>query len=405
MGNKKFKKLSKKAIIIITTVVVALVITGTMLYLFIPVKIDVDISAIQAVGSRLAVNAAEGDQPTSIYIPDTEGNISSTPLKILSFTDMHLDTYRKKGYFTMKFFIENIQTEKPDLVVLEGDVITSSTNRARVIQFCEVMEKLGVYWIAVLGNHEGDNARSISCEEFIDIYSSYSHCLIEKDKQHTAAGEEVWGNGNTQINILTTGGTVSQSLFFLDSGENISKDDAKKFNVPKDSYDYVKPSQVSWYKERVAMLDEGIKSMVFLHIPLCEYADAYEAAPKNAEGALNIGVEGEDGTMASFGEKREKVGCAKHNGGFFDAILESGSTQAVVAGHDHVNNFRIRYKGVWLCYNRFSGYSSYNAFNKKMSDKLNQGASIYTILADGTIEFGDIINGDRFNDSAAYKLY
>lgn len=401
------ERLRKKNIMLIVAlaVIIALGITGAMIYLFVPVKIDVDISSIQTVGSRVEVKKAEGDQPVSIYIPDEEGNISSTPFKILSFTDTHFDTYRKKGYFTMKFFIENIQTEKPDLVVIVGDLITSSTNRARAIQVCEVMEKLGVYWIAVLGNHEGDNGRSISRAEFAELYSSYPHCLVESDTKFTADGEQVWGNGNTQINILTTGGAVSQSLFFIDSGNRISKEDAEKFNLSKDDYDYVKPSQVSWYKERTAMLDEGVKSMVFLHIPLREYADAYEAAPKNVDGTLNIGTEGEDGTVTSFGEKREGVACSKHNGGLFDAILESGSTQAVVAGHDHVNDFRIRYKGVWLCYNRSSGYSSYNAYTKELSTKLMQGASIYTINASGEIEFSDIINGERFDDSKAYALY
>lgn len=400
------KKLSKKAIIIITIVsVIALGLSGTMCFLFIPVKIDVDISAIEAVGSRVEVIKAEGDKPTSIYIPDTEGNISSTPLKILSFTDMHLDTYRKKGYFTMKFFIENIQTEKPDLVVVVGDVVTSSTNRTRAIQFCEVMEKLGVYWVAVMGNHEGDNPLSISREEIVDIFSSYPHCLIEKEKKYTAGGEEVWGEGNTQINVLREGGAVSQSLFFLDSGNMISKQDAKKFGISKESYDYVKPSQVSWYRERVAKLEEGIKSMLFLHIALPEYKEAYEACPKSADGGLNIGTEGEDGTIASLGAKREKICSSEHNGGLFDAITELGSTKAVVVGHDHVNDFRIRYKGVWLCYNRASGYSSYNVVTKKQSDKLIQGASLYIIKSDGEIEFGDIINGERFDDSQAYKLY
>ena len=107
MGNKKLSK--KSVIIIVLAAVIALGITGTMCFLFIPVKIDVDISAIEAVGSRVEVIKAEGDRPTSIYIPDDEENISSTPLKILSFTDTHFDTYRKKGYFTMKYFIENIQ--------------------------------------------------------------------------------------------------------------------------------------------------------------------------------------------------------------------------------------------------------------------------------------------------------
>ncbi|MGI6213933.1 MAG: metallophosphoesterase family protein, partial [Christensenellales bacterium] len=163
MSSDISKKLVKSAVATVAAVV-AIVITGTVLLMF--EKIDVDIPAIQAVGSRIVVQAAEGDRPISVYIPDEEGNISSTPFKILSFTDTHFDTYRRKGRFTMDFLIKNIQIEKPDLVVIVGDVFASRTNRARVKQLCEVMEKLGVYWIPVLGNHEGDNLLSISREKF-----------------------------------------------------------------------------------------------------------------------------------------------------------------------------------------------------------------------------------------------
>lgn len=40
-----------------------------------------------------------------------------------------------------------------------------------------------------------------------------------------------------------------------------------------------------------------------------------------------------------------------------------------------------------------------------MSDKLEQGASIYYVNQDGTLSFGDIINRDYFDDTEVMKLY
>ncbi|HOB63632.1 MAG TPA: metallophosphoesterase [Clostridia bacterium] len=395
----------KKLIMIIVAAVLVLAIVGVMLYLFVPVKIAVDIDSVRYVGTDVVVRDAADGQHKEIFKSDGNGGISDKPFKILAFTDTHFDTYKKKGSFTVKYMLENIYMEKPDLVVFVGDVVTSATNRARAKQLAEVMEKLGVYWAAVLGNHEGDNIRSISRKEFVELYASYPHCLISAEEKFTSGGEKVWGNGNTQIDILAADGSIAQTLFFIDSGNEISDEDAKAFGVEKGSYDYVKPSQIKWYSERVATLPEGTRSTMFLHIPFPEYADALNDVPRKVDGTFDYGAVSENGTKALFGGALEGVASPKYNSGLFDAILEGGSTKTVVCGHDHINDFRIVYKGVTLCYNRASGYSSYNAYSKNKARELGQGATVYTVNADGSIEFTDILNRERFDVSEAYKLY
>lgn len=379
--------------------------TGTMLGLFVNVGIDVDISAIEKVGTDIKLIYASNGDPLAIYKSNGKEGISSEPFKILAFTDTHFDTNRKKGSYTIKYMVANIQRERPDLVVFVGDVITSSSNKKRVEQVCEAMEKLGVYWIPVLGNHEGDNARSISREKFVEIYSSYPHCLIDGDKKHTADGQEVWGNGNTQINILNQGGAVSQSLFFLDSGNKVSKEDAKTLDIRRRSDDFVKESQIKWYEERVDALSPGTKSMLFFHIPLLEYKDAVEEAVKTEDGGFDYEATSAEGTRVIFGVSQEKVGSSDYNSGLFDSIVKKASTKVVICGHDHVNNYQILYKNVLLCYNRSSGYSSYSAVKNGLSSVTEQGASIYYVNQDGTLSFGDIINRNYFDDSEVLKLY
>ncbi|MBP5152780.1 MAG: hypothetical protein ILP13_07715, partial [Lachnospiraceae bacterium] len=61
------------------------------------------------------------------------------------------------------------------------------------------------------------------------------------------------------------------------------------------------------------------------------------------------------------------------------------SVEAVMCGHDHVNNVLVKYKGVYLGY----GYSVDNeAYGDKiMKSGLQRGAVVITIKTDGTLEF------------------
>lgn len=393
--SEKFMSMGKpkRIVIICVSVLLILGILGGALYLFIPVNMKIDMQSINKIQNNvILLKATEESGQQALAKVDDEGNITDEPFKIVSFTDTHLDTYRKKTEVTMDMIIKNINREKPDLVVFVGDIITSSNNSIRRKQLCEVMEKFGVYWATVLGNHEGEGFLTLSREKQVEKFASYPHCLVESDTKKTSDGTIVWGNGNYTVNILKADGKVRQSLVFIDSGDMISKADAKKYNTSKDSYDYIKPSQIKWYEEKMDELEEGVKSMAFLHIPLPEYKTALEKSKENDEQAV-----------LEYGEANEGICCSEYNSGFFDAVLKKQNTQAIVCGHDHINDFRIKYKGVYLIYNQPSGYSSYNLVTKGKSDKLLKGCSIYTIKADGEIEFDAVKNMDLYDHTEIIK--
>ena len=106
-------------------------------------------------------------------------------------------------------------------------------------------------------------------------------------------------------------------------------------------YDYIKSSQINWYEDIVnyttAQCGEIIPSLLLYHIPVPEFNDAWDAV---ATG---------EATLIS-GEKREAVCCPEYNSGFFNKVLELGSSKAMIVGHDHVNNFNVLYKGVHFIY-------------------------------------------------------
>ena len=383
-----------------------LIVGGAAAAAVLPVTYRVD-RALIVKNPDYGVSAEKRNGYTVLVKKDADGNALDADFKVIGFTDTHLDHNREKGNVTLEYVIRNIVNEKPDLVVFVGDNITSSFNRRRVKQFCKVMEDLGVYWTCVLGNHEGDNPWSLSREKMVKLFSSYPYCLLEADEKHTADGEAVWGCGNHVIGLAGSAGTVTRSLIFLDGGNEMSEEDLGRYAAEIEAGsgrrdDYVKEGQIRWYRETVAAIagenapGGSVPSAVFVHIPLPEYQTAYEELTgETAVSPENVpvyGVPNENGDELLMGQRRERICCSGHNGGLFDAILDAGSTDLVVCGHDHINDFVLRREGVILSYNVPSGYSSYNLFTKKLSNDLLQGYTRYTFHPDGSFDLEQLHN-------------
>lgn len=302
------------------------------------------------------------------------------PLKVLGFTDTHMDGNYDCYIWTLRLIRETIETEKPDLVFFVGDNVTGGgDNGVRAEAFTQVMTELKTPWAPILGNHEGDNPESISRSEMVAIFKKSPYCLIPAEKTTTADGRELFGDTNYAVSLCNDAGKVCHKLIFLDGGDAMSEEDKKKYgfeNPPRYPYDFLKEEQIAWYREEVRKDD--CPSMVLCHIPLPEFWDAV------AQGEFLAGA------------KRENICSPLYNSGMFDAMLEEGKSIAYITGHDHINDFRILYKGIQCIYNRMSGFSSYNVISKKMGDKLMQGCSVYTIDTEGKVDFGDIIYADRY---------
>jgi len=401
----------KKILIIVLSSVAALLLTAVLvIFVIMPVTYTVDESLIVK-NPDYNVFVEKRDGYTTLVKKDAAGNILDTGFKVIGFTDTHLDAKKEKGNVTMEYIIRNIVNEKPDLVVFVGDNITAGQNRQRAKQLCKVMEELGVYWTCVLGNHEGDNIWSISRSRMVKLFASYPHCLIEPDEKKTSSGEKVWGNGNHVINLADSKGNITRSLFFVDGGAEMSEEDMVRYDAEfedkgHNDYDYVKDSQIQWYEETVADIEKkngkAVRSAVFDHIALPEYKTAYEKLTGETEVTQNVpeyNVKNADGDYMIMGQRREVICCSGHNSGFFDAILKTGSTDLVICGHDHINDFVLSYKGVVLSYNTPSGYSSYNLYSKKLSDKMLQGYTRYTFTADGEFRIEQLHNADLYPEA------
>ncbi len=320
---------------------------------------------------------------------DDDGFYSFTTdrdFKVLQLTDVHIGAgfmSIKKDTMALNAVAAMLTEEKPDLVIVTGDIAYpvpfqagTFNNKSSSRLFADLMEKLGIYWCPVFGNHDTEAYSYYSREDMSDFYSSgdYPHCLFK------SGPEEADGYGNQVINIKNPNGEITQSLIMLDSHSYVDGD----FLGIMWKYDSIHENQVKWYEDTLNSLkaeNNNImpKSLAFFHIPIPEYKEAWdEYTANNCQDTENVKY-----YYGKAGETDLVVYASEYNYGFFDKALQLGSTKGMFCGHDHLNNFSVDYKGIRLTY----GYSvDYLAYSGIMKFGLQRGCTVIDIKPDGTFE-------------------
>lgn len=123
-------------------------------------------------------------------------------------------------------------------------------------------------------------------------------------------------------------------------------------------YDWIKPSQIDWFKTLVSTLKDKHNhnpynyihlDMAFIHIPLPEY----RLAGRPIVGGYN-------------NAPREPPTAPSFNSHFKDELVAAG-VSVVSAGHDHANEYCLLDDGkesLWMCYAGGSGFGGYGGWNK-----------------------------------------
>lgn len=268
----------------------------------------------------------------------------------MQITDVHYDFNNDKKQQTLDMLDFLIEDNKPDLIIMTGDWTSErEETEYHSRKVFETLNKHNIPWTVVFGNHDDEGV--LTKYDYADILKEYENCLFNPGVSN------IKGVGNYVINVYEDSfdGNIVQSLVLIDSHR------AVRYGTTK--YDYLSKDQIEWYKWNIRNLNEIyqkqdgneseiLPSMMFQHVPLHEYKDAYEQAV-NTENLL-LGVNNED------------VWPPYKNTGMFDAILEMKSTKAVFAGHDHDNYSVSLYKGVQLVYGVESGWcKEYATMGKK----------------------------------------
>ncbi len=231
-----------------------------------------------------------------------------------------------------------IQAQKPDLIVLTGDNVQCPQNEDVVDMMINKLESFNIPYAPVFGNHDSEG--KVTKLTFAKKFKKAKNCYF------LSGPNTVKGVGNYVIN-LTENDNIKFSLFFMDSNIHRNYGEIK-------GYDYIYPSQIKWYKNKLATLQNlngtTPNSFIFFHIPLPEYNDAKKLY--------------EQDNSVGFGVFREKICSPLTNTGLFSAMKDLNSTKAVFCGHDHINNCDIMYQDIRLNYCLKS--SRYSYFNEDM---------------------------------------
>ncbi len=336
-----------------------------------------------------------------LLVPEKDENgfwtfTTDRDFKVLQLTDVHIGggwMSLKKDAMALNAVAAMISAEKPDLVIVTGDVsypvpfqAGTFNNLSSAKVFAALMEKLGVYWTLGFGNHDTEAYSYYGRDDISEFYSSeeFKYCLYQPGP------DDVDGYGNQVINVKNSDGVITQSLFVLDSHSYV---DGDILGIMW-KYDNIHENQVEWYKNTVNALNEqnnkvlkklgkeeksDIKSAAFFHIPLTEQRDAwYEYAENGFKDTENAKL-----YYGDAGEGSKVVYCGISEDNMFETMLELGSTKAVFCGHDHYNNFSIDYKGIRLTYGMSVDYLAYPGIYKEGSQR---GCTTISFAPDGSFE-------------------
>ena len=339
--------------------------------------------------------------------------------KVLQFTDVHIgggafsgqkDTWAMSAVATM------IRAEKPDLVVVTGDIAYpvpfqagtfNNLNATKI--FSNMMESLGVYWTFAFGNHDTElyslYTRKDICKYYED--SNFEYCLFRAGfcDDEDVISDTSRGFGNDMIVVKNPAGSanpINQAIVTLDSH---SYTDGDYFGIAW-KYDNIHQCQVDWYEEKMDMLKAKnggveVNNLAFFHIPLEEYREAWANVINSGEKPQSGDVIQGNGSSTTFiygnmGESdKQKNGVRTYGvfcGSSTDNIFEAGLThgmQGIFCGHDHYNNFSVLYKrdgdsrGIRLTYGMAVDYLAYPGIYK---EHLQRGTTVITINSDGVFE-------------------
>ena len=317
-------------------------------------------------------------QLTDIHLTGATQDVESDP--DLGYNDRKYGTSAyQRDLFTLETLDTLIKETKPDFIAVTGDLayvkaqlttdglwakkygendhpttIGHNDNLRPIQRFVDAIESYNIPWAFVYGNHdaEGKHGR----EELGDYFEKRKNCLFKKGPA------DVYGVGNYVINVENSDGTLNKALVFIDSNSYVKGKEGQASSY----YDYIHENQGEWYEN--VLKDVANKygytgevmpdSFCFFHIPLVEFQtawDLYKAGRPNVKYVT--GINEEDVCHPFVGTTDE--GVSYDGGKIFDRMVALGSTKAIFAGHDHINNSDIIYKGIHLIYGRSIDYTAY----------------------------------------------
>ena len=248
--------------------------------------------------------------------------------KIVQFTDVHWVADSVASDEAGVRMNEVLDAEKPDLVIFTGDVIYGRPADKSMRCALEPTIKRGIPFAVTFGNH--DDEVGMNRQELYEFIKDMPGNL-------TSTVEGISGVTNFILPVKASDGSKDAALLYVF--------DSNAYSTLKHikGYGWVKPDQVQWYLNESKKYTEAnggtpLTALSFFHIPLPEFHEAV-----SNEGSFLVGT------------RKEKACAPEINTGLFAAMQEAGDVLGVFVGHDHVNDYAVSWKGIMLCYGRYTG--------------------------------------------------
>ena len=296
--------------------------------------------------------------------------------KIMQINDTQ-DT-DKMNKRTEDFIRKAVAQEKPDLVVIPGDVcndIFIGANAKRVKQslrnLASLLNELQVPFAYTPGNHDHDKDDMVSTLEQMQVFNEFEYNVWDETKTNDP--------GTYNIPIMSSDGSrMALNVYMIDSQNKSGL--ANGYTGPN-------PESVEWYKAKSDELKAAnggkvVPSLVFQHVPVSEiYQCLTKTDVKHANDAIfslndnNWYLVNNDYlfTDATRMKKNDNyVGeapCSEIEnaaGNEYEAWLEKGDVIGAFFAHDHVNHFVMKTnEGILLGYNGGTGFAAYGRADKR----------------------------------------
>lgn len=306
--------------------------------------------------------------------------------KISIFEDLHFGEAEdttwgpEQDERTLVVMSSILDIEKPDLVVLNGDLITGEDTLLQnatlhLDKLVTPMVERNIPWASAYGNHDQEfnvNGEGILERENAYRGLTYTQRMVSGDPErvgvsnyflplyhhhHRQTTDEAQARDDLE--------SVAAFLWFFDSrgGKAFQRvgEDGEKVQVPG----VVDPAVTEWFTRTSQKMNGNqtqrngqktpMPSLAFVHIPISAMR-TFQASPAGVDAHREPGINDDIPLDSQTGDSD-----------FLDALLNEG-VLAVFSGHDHGNDWCMPYRdaasertggSLFACFGRHTGYGGY----------------------------------------------
>lgn len=277
--------------------------------------------------------------------------------RIAQFTDFHWGDDDPEGVERRINLVKTIVArEKPDLIVLTGDVVTEGDSKTGWQQVMDLFEEIGLPYAVTMGNHDAECTEGIKGDSIFSWLQQSPLCV------NAFYDKGVYGYGYKTLPLLHSDNDSTAALVYCIDSNDYPQDPLIR---KKSYYDFIHRDQIDWYRqqsEKFTQQNGGtpLPAVAFYHICVPEFWEVARDPNK-------------------YGRFLEHCCPSNINLGFFGQSLLCGDIMAMFVGHDHGDDYIGIYQGIALAYGRQSGVEGYDY-------EVKEGARIID-LVEGKREF------------------